>query len=210
MDLFDLPTHLPNASANETTDVPNVPEGKDTVSPSVPTNTQDGLEESDEEATAKPVFIPGTSITLQTEEDIQKWIEERKKNWPSKRNVERKKAEVASSGNKRKQEESTNSNKKSKQICKFYKQNKSCKFGNNCKNIHETESDFTTINNIKTRLVKPFENNYYTKENASENSSLYKMLVKKDQFELENEKFIEFLYYLEQKGLIKHDFNASD
>lgn len=32
----------------------------------------------------KPVPIPGTSITLQTEEDIQQWIQQRKLNWMKK------------------------------------------------------------------------------------------------------------------------------
>ncbi|EDK43942.1 hypothetical protein LELG_02121 [Lodderomyces elongisporus NRRL YB-4239] len=36
------------------------------------------------------VKIPGTNITLQTEEDIAKWIEERKRNWPSAANLARK------------------------------------------------------------------------------------------------------------------------
>lgn len=204
MDLFDLPTHLPNSDTSVVPEDAPAPQ----PDPSVNAATEDLDEiEEDEEANAKPVFIQGTNITLQTEEDIQKWIQERKKNWPSKKNVERKLADLKTT--KRKQEEPKTTNKKLKQVCKFFLLNKSCKFGNNCKNIHESDSDYTTINNIKTKIPKAYENSYYTKENASENSSLYKMLVKKDQFELENEKFIEFLYYMEQKGIIKHDFDSA-
>lgn len=32
---------------------------------------------------SRPVFIEGTGITLETDEDIAKWIAERKAKWPS-------------------------------------------------------------------------------------------------------------------------------
>ncbi|WEJ97375.1 hypothetical protein PSN45_004926 [Yamadazyma tenuis] len=167
-------------------------------------------EGSSHESSASPIYIPGTTIKLETDEDIQKWIAERRKNWPSTKNLERKQQEKHSDKKRKLQEEPSTSSpttKKPRQICRFYQNNKSCRFGDNCKNMHESETDFKMINNMKVKVPKSFENNYYVKENASENMSLYKMLVKKDQFELENDKFIEFLYYLDKKGLIKHTFN---
>ena len=98
--LFDLPTHLPNEAHNQ-------PETKSEITPSnqvvvEKVDVDDDEEEEEEELQAKsngPICIPGTSITLQTEEDIAKWIEERKKNWPTNKNIERKKQELESKNN---------------------------------------------------------------------------------------------------------------
>lgn len=196
MDFLGLPTHLPN-------DEPEVINEQDN---SVSVDHIPAPVENDEPTPTtgeeKPIPIPGTDIVLETEEDIQRWIAERKKNWPSKLNIQRKQE------SKKRKIEEEKPVKRPKQLCRFYQNNKSCKFGNNCKNIHEPENLYKMINNLKVSVPKSFENNYYVKENASDKMSLYKMLVKKDQFELENGKFIDFLYYMDKKGIINHDLQA--
>lgn len=229
-DLLDLPTHLPNAST-DAIEANNPPESKEDpvnqesqsnpheTNHTQPSKDTDVDSDEDEELhSTKPqsnsIFIPGTTIKLETDEDIQKWIAERKRNWPTKKNLEMKQLESQqvndNNDKKRKAQDdnkSTDNAKKPRNICRFYKQHQSCKFGNKCKNSHELDSDYKLINNIKVKVPKNFENKYYNPNNPSENSSLYKMLVKKDQLELENNQFIDFLYYLENQGLIKHEFN---
>ena len=95
--IFDLPTHLPN-------ETPKEPELASESQNRVPVNTETGKQnqidhhgedEEDnndhEETLPKPngtIYIQGTNISLQTEEDIAKWIEERKRNWPTNKNIE--------------------------------------------------------------------------------------------------------------------------
>ena len=204
---LDLPTHLPNSEEPEDT--------KDSTpallapGSEAPANVPVEENISDEEAgnsAGGAMCIPGTNIKLESDEDIQKWIEERKKNWPTKKNLEKKQLEQENE-KKRKPHDTPRNTKKPKNICRFYQQHKTCKFGNKCKNLHEVESDYKIINNIKVKVPQNYENHYYNPHNPSENSSLYKMLVKKDQLELENTQFIDFLYYMDKRGLIKHDFD---
>ncbi|EMG47226.1 hypothetical protein G210_2474 [Candida maltosa Xu316] len=104
--IFDLPTHLPNES-------PSIPPPK----PSTDSVVEETIEDDDEEQRAKtsgPVVIQGTNITLQTEEDIAKWIEERKKNWPSKTNVDRKKRAIEEKEEENKSTEQQQPSKKRK------------------------------------------------------------------------------------------------
>lgn len=211
--LLDLPTYLPNSNQNETNDTTKrEPEQREDGNDSLVKNGDEPDDESID--TSKPVCIQGTSITLQTDEDIKQWIEERKKKWPTRKNIEAKQEQKHTEDQKRQLKRPSNEDdrvaKKPKQMCKFYQQNKSCRFGNKCKNMHERDSDYKIINNVKVKIPKLYENNYYTKENASEKSSLYKMLIKKDQFELENREFIKFLMHLDSQGLIKHDYDDID
>lgn len=59
-DLDNLPTHLPHEPDKQ-------PPKESTPKPSMP--------------------IPGTGITLETEEDIQKWIAERRRNYPTNKRI---------------------------------------------------------------------------------------------------------------------------
>lgn len=182
MDFFDLPTHLPNASGPVNEDGPEetgtrIESHKPLELPSnegysanEPLKTEESSQPpKDEDIDEELLTIQGTNIKLETEEDIQKWIEERKKNWPSKQNIERKKEEPPA--------------KKAKNICKFYQKNKSCKYGAKCKNVHEDS----------------FVPNRFEYKN---DQSLFKMLVKNDQLH-ENNQFIEFLRYIDKRGVLK-------
>lgn len=225
-DILDLPTYLPNSlpedDLNKT--VPAADKNDASISRLEQVAEENPVSDEESKPSSNPVFIPGTTIKLETEEDIQKWIAERKKNWPSRNNIERKRQQMLEQSQdnsndsvqepkKRKlvdeQQTNTNNQKRPRNICRFFQQHGTCRFGNKCKNIHEKESDYKIINNIKVKVPKNFENPYYNPHNSSEKSSLYKMLVKKDQLELENNQFIDFLFYLDKKGLIKHDFDSS-
>ncbi|RLV94120.1 hypothetical protein JA1_001978 [Spathaspora sp. JA1] len=196
--MFDLPTHLPNEVPIEPTDQ------------STKISSEPAPEEISEEPQVKPneiVYIPGTNISLQTEEDINKWIEERKRNWPSKKVVAQKQQQKQEqqSGkdkpdNKSKAPESTTPNKRSKTICKFYQQYKKCKFGNKCKNIHQDSNHELThyTKNIKGTAVlipKLYSNR------VSANPRLFKNLILQSQIE-ENDQIIEFIKYLDKNGYI--------
>lgn len=194
------------------------------------------------------ICIAGTSITLDTEEDIQKWIEERKKRWPTRKNIEEKeKAQreklnnqlqnsPGDPNNKRSRDNNgTNSQlqdkKRQKRICHFYQQNKKCRFGAKCKNVHEQPVNSSsnpergvagsrtkvnlgsllptssacvvkTINDIQVNIPQRFKSEFY---NTNHNSgTLFKMLVQKDHYENDNELILQFLEYLDKKKLIDH------
>lgn len=220
--IFDLPTHLPNEAPKELNNTPNE------ILINQP-NQIDEEENDEEESQAKangPICIPGTTITLQTDEDIAKWIEERKKNWPSNKNIERKKQEAdikkqqKQELKKRKQENDTSGQptvKKPKNICRFYQMNKKCKFGNKCKNLHEdpkNENPVTQsfnelthyrkfVNGIPVLIPKLYANR--TENTLVKKLVLFKHLITRDQEVNENEKVLEFIKFLNEKGLIDHD-----
>ncbi|KAI5959601.1 uncharacterized protein KGF55_005245 [Candida pseudojiufengensis] len=240
--LEDLPTYLPNQESNEQDKVNNQSQNQSSHSIPFESKVKDNDEfqtkQKPEEKLAKfykPVKIPGTNITLQTEEDIAKWIEERKKNWPSKSNIEKKeqiKAEkrkkyqdnTTSIGQtKRKleesnQNESSNSNKRSRNICRHFQQFKKCKFGTKCKNLHEIPNDPNPIasnfkndlthtkrklNGITILVPKLYSNR--TENTPTSKSSLFKHLITQDQAQNENQLVLDFIKYLDEKGLINHD-----
>lgn len=86
MNFLGLPTHLPNAPETVLpVSVPSAVEAEALI----------GEEEVQQQQlpTDSVVYIPGTTISLQTDEDIAKWIEERRKKWPTKKNVQQKEQE---------------------------------------------------------------------------------------------------------------------
>lgn len=122
--------------------------------------------EDEERAFGKQaVSIPGTNIVLETEEDIQKWIEERKQNWPTKKRMEEKQKEkeendkilksLSSQINKtsRSNYEPVNGltdndqTKRNVRICKFFASTGKCRKGNSCKFSHVVSNDPSNQNN---------------------------------------------------------------
>ena len=84
--IFDLPTHLPNETPKE----PELAsESQNRVPVNIETGKQNQIDHRDEDEednndheetlpkTNGTIYIQGTNISLQTEEDIEKWIEER-------------------------------------------------------------------------------------------------------------------------------------
>ncbi|KAG2733335.1 hypothetical protein G9P44_004325 [Scheffersomyces stipitis] len=228
--ILDLPTHLPNIAPSE-----EVPSSGIT---DIPREEDEGFEDDDKllkKDPSEPTFIQGTSITLQTEEDILKWIEERKKNWPSRKNIEKKeklnqqKSETNSSTSSKKRPYSQDAterevkDKKQKNICRFYQQHGHCKFGSKCKNVHESTSSINpvastnvydsthyrrNVNGVPVLIPKLYVNRNSKvgqSRTSSEQSSLFKHLVKKDNLENENKIILDFVQFLEREGLIDHD-----
>lgn len=166
-DFSDLPTHLPNTKPEHDKPVAEV------IAPK-----------------KEPIFIEGTSITLQTEEDIAKWIEERKKNWPSRRNVEAKM--------KIKDQEPTPV-AAPRNVCKFYSKTGKCKFGNKCKNLHES-SGTKTINGLQVVIPQRYK--------KFAEGLLYKKMVQRDLYEHENNVIIDFIEFLDAQKLLNKDVSA--
>lgn len=195
IDIMDLPTYLPN---EQTPEVRTAAEEK-----KAPVET----------VQSEPVFIQGTSISLQTEEDIAKWIAERKKNWPTRKNVESKAVEKKAP--KRPAEDPSPETKRPKNICRFFQQHKHCKYGTKCKNVHETSQsaipsnkhDSThyrkTINGIPVLIPKLYSSR--NTSNTPQGLSLFKNLVQKDQYEHENNLVLDFIQYLDKEGKIDHE-----
>lgn len=203
--LLGLPVHLPNSLP---THMPNSGDSHIGQSDSQPIDHEESDIDDEETSTPKEaIYIQGTTISLQTDEDIAKWIEERKKKWPSRKNIEAKEAQKAT---KRPLLQDTKNTKKPRNVCKFFSQHNKCKFGTKCKNVHEqpdqqSSANTKLINGMTVHVPQRFHNEMYTKETAS--GSLYKMLVQKDLYEHENNKVLEFLRFLDERKLIDH--NAS-
>lgn len=193
-DFADLPTYLPNTGSNKNSESDELRENPSTTS-EAPVASKESVKSNDSVAPKEPIFIEGTNITLQTDDDIAKWIEERRKNWPTRKNVELKA--------KREQERKAPETEKTvtKQACKFYARNKKCKFGTKCRNLHEVASNASlkTINGIQVAVPQRY------KKEMQLSGSLYKNLVQRDQYEHENNIIIDFLQFLDKNNLIDRD-----
>lgn len=204
-DFGGLPIHLPNTTPEPSTRVndteqnpPEISELKELIS-----NNDDiliGLSVAPSQSSSP--YIPGTSIKLETDEDIAKWIEDRKRNWPSKKNMEQRKKRLPPPAI---PHESAPS-KRPRNVCRYFQQHGRCKFGKNCKNVHEStggtrsgnSSNMKTINDIPVSIPQRFKND-------GSQSSLFRKLVQKDHFENENEKVLDFIIYLQLQNLVDHN-----
>lgn len=164
-DFSDLPTHLPNTA-------------QQVVKP---------VEISEEpELKKEHIFIEGTNISLQTDEDIAKWIAERRKNWPTRRNVEQK----------LKEKQELLPPKPTPNVCKFFSKTGRCKFGTKCKNLHEAAGT-TTINGLAVAIPQRYK--------QAQDGLLYKKLVQRDLYEHENNVVIDFIEFLDAQKLIDRE-----
>ncbi|CAI5758597.1 unnamed protein product [Candida verbasci] len=214
-DLFDLPTHLPGETPTslpkEEPELEPIPQDQ-----TIEETNEEGQSQSQSQSPTKSIFIPGTSIKLETEEDVAKWIEERKKNWPTSKNIALKLKENEEK-KKRKLEDTNSIKKRPKVICKFYQQFRKCKYGSKCRNVHQLSNEPNPIalifndqthyrkfiNGIPILIPKLYSNRV---ENTNVNKcSLFKHLVAQDQMINENKLVIEFIQYLNDKGLINED-----
>lgn len=185
--LADLPTHLPNSILPKP-QCENVHAGE-----SRSTDVTEKTSEEGPNIQGEPIFIEGTNITLQTEEDIAKWIEERRKNWPTRKNIELKKKQ-------QEQKQPAAPKPQKAQVCKFFARSGKCKFGNKCRNLHEAAGSgpTTTINGLQIAIPQRYKKEMPT-------GSLYKNLVQRDLYEHENNVILDFLQYLSDKNLIDKD-----
>ncbi|ODV64303.1 Rsa1p ASCRUDRAFT_11631 [Ascoidea rubescens DSM 1968] len=107
VNLSNLPTHLPNLISSLISIQSQINNNNNNNNNDNNDNNQHSESENeiDEEAlylknkgltvnldSEKPIIaIPGTNIVLQSDDDIQLWIEERKKNWPTNQRIKEKK-----------------------------------------------------------------------------------------------------------------------
>lgn len=146
---------------------------------------------------AEPIYIEGTSISLQTDEDIAKWIEERKKNWPTRKNIAAKAERLLLMA----PSQPEKSAERKKPVCRFFAKSGRCKFGNKCKNSHENNADSSAkvINGVTIKVPQRYKN-------SASGGSLFKNLVQRDLFQHENELVLDFVKYLQNNAMI--DLNA--
>lgn len=212
-DWLDLPTHLPNSlvSADSNTSLPSlqlvIPKESNA---SIDTSQYEPLShekldskllihndlsttsQSEKSQPSEPIYIEGTTILLQTDEDIAKWIEERRKNWPTRKNIEAKAQRQGSQAQTQPQAET----KLVKQVCRFFAKTGKCKFGNKCKNSHESADPSTkTINGISVKVPQRYKT-------GVSGGSLFKNLVQRDLFEHENDFVLDFIKHLLSNSLI--------
>lgn len=187
--LSDLPTHLPNSISPK----PQSQDSENTHAESRSSELPEKTEEKSPKNSAEPIFIEGTNITLQTEEDIAKWIAERRKNWPTRKNIELRKKQ-------QEQKQPAAPKPPKAQVCKFFARSGKCKFGNKCRNLHEAAGagPTTTINGLQIAIPQRYKKEMPT-------GSLYKNLVQRDLYEHENNVILDFLQYLGDKNLIDKD-----
>ncbi|KAG7731090.1 hypothetical protein KL948_003370 [Ogataea haglerorum] len=88
--------------------------------------------EDEKELSSKIIAIPGTNIVLDSEEDIQKWIEERRKNWPTNKRIQEK------NNMQTKQAQANPSGPQNRRVCRFWQNSRNCKNGAKCRFLHES------------------------------------------------------------------------
>lgn len=190
--LDGLPTYLPNTTPAKIV---------------APLESED-LNPEEPKPSTSPIFIEGTNITLQTEEDIAKWIEERRKKWPTRKNVEEKKAQQQTTVAAPKEAATPR-----KQVCKFFSRNRKCKFGAKCKNSHESANtnpvhsparsgNVRVINGMKVPVPQRYSRDGPAQKGSG---SLFTKLVQRDLFENENNVVMDFLLYLDARGIIDRE-----
>ncbi|KAK9454170.1 nuclear fragile X mental retardation-interacting protein 1-domain-containing protein [Dipodascopsis uninucleata] len=166
----------------------------------------DNSEYADEEALASMktvnegkvsqiITIPGTNISLQTQEDIAKWISERRKNWPSVKRMEEKAKEEEEKKQRLSDAKEMGSNRSAtdqssmaiaSNICKYYWKNGRCNRGDRCSFKHEQP-----LGSFK--IYKRFE--------KPKSMSLFKRLVQND-WDQENDRILDFIIYLVETGKV--------
>lgn len=183
----------------------------------------------------KEVSIQGTNIVFENEEDIQKWIEERKKNWPTKKRVEEKNDEIEKSKKIIENLSNNSNNTKTKsgssniRICKFWMKNGKCKSGKNCKFSHDATEIAKAKDSIKPNN-KP-KNNAFTNKPlpnhkvklihgipiqipqrftplTNNGKSLHNLLVEGDQLKQENMELIELFEKMVRYKIINQNWDT--
>ncbi|KAK9383720.1 nuclear fragile X mental retardation-interacting protein 1-domain-containing protein [Kockiozyma suomiensis] len=157
------------------------------------------------------VTIPGTTISLQTEADIAKWIAERRAKWPTAARMQEKEKERQQQQHQEveDQERAQNLGDNSaiqkqngtdapakKNFCRFFFKNGRCKMGNMCKFSHERSSsdkfkrsigDRDGSSELRTKRYKRYE--------EPQRMPLFKRLVQND-LDKENSLILDFISFM--------------
>ncbi|ANZ76883.1 BA75_04271T0 [Komagataella pastoris] len=205
--LADLPTHLPNEEFQELFDEVDVKQESSAIkgTPGDENPVEDSVDNNSVDPSAdpgKPIPIPGTSIVLETEEDIKKWIDERKKNWPTRKRMlekeESSKQHSTSSAN------SPPNKKKNPGICRFYATTGKCRNGNKCKFVHGPPNlpnhRTVVLGGITVQVPKRFTP-------SLNRGKLNNMLVEDEHFKKENDKILDVITQLFTENIITETFD---
>ncbi|KAK9480607.1 nuclear fragile X mental retardation-interacting protein 1-domain-containing protein [Lipomyces japonicus] len=153
-------------------------------------------------STSGVITVTGTNISLQTEEDIAKWIADRKKKWPTARRVEEKQVEMelqkiaeleAKKASRQQKEDVRQINlheiRLSRNICKFYAKNGKCTRGSKCSFSHERLDH----HDMPIKKYKRFDNPL--------KMPLFKRLVQSD-WDKQDQEVLQFIEYLASHGIL--------
>lgn len=153
------------------------------------------------------VVVPGNNktISVNTEKEIEEWIQARKKNWPTNARVEAKQKEREAANKQReeasKQREEAGKPREevrggSKGVCKFFAKNGKCSNGTNCRFAH------TTSTGADQQQAAPSSKVNYKRYEAPVKMPLFKMLVRND-IDQENGSVLDFIEFLSLNGLLE-------
>ena len=145
---------------------------------------------------ARSIIVPGTSISLNTAQEIEEWIKERRKKWPTTARVEAKLREQQVTASASAKAGSSTDNTRPKGVCKFFARSGRCNNGAQCRFEHSrpAASDSPRNNNNKSKTE-------YKLYEAHKKMPLFKMLVRND-MDKENGVVLDFIEFLCKNDLL--------
>ncbi|GME73117.1 unnamed protein product [Ambrosiozyma monospora] len=197
----ELPTHLPNTNSNE-----NKQQNLQEMNPISETSMK--LEEIDnddaedvvvdffdeeKELAKSAIAITGTNIVLDSPEDIEIWIKERKKNYPTDQRMKEKQEE------KEKEKEvlktlTTGGFGEAAQgrgrICKYFQTNGSCRNGDKCKFRHVKGPVVKPLPNHKLKILHGIPVQIPQRFTPLVSKNLHSQLIESDRLNNENKKLL--------------------
>lgn len=192
-------------------------------------SSSESEDEMDEEAAAaaaaqsgkRTIVVPGTAITLNTREEIDRWIAERRKKWPTdarvekrKRILERVRGEKQGANPRKPENASTMSNESAgsvpestaKRVCKYFTRSGRCSHGTRCNFAHITGSGGNRgSNNSNSSNSRAGESASHTKVykrfEVQPQLPLYLRMMRSD-MEKENEDILNLIEYMYEHNKI--------
>ncbi|GMG21296.1 unnamed protein product [Ambrosiozyma monospora] len=196
-----LPTHLPNTNPNENKQQ-NIQEKLPTSETSMKVQEIDqddaedvGVDFSDEEKelAKSAIAITGTNIVLDSPEDIEIWIKERKKNYPTEKRMKETQKE------KEKEMEVLKTLTTSGlgeaypgrgRICKYFQTNGSCRNGDKCKFRHVKGPVVKPLPNHKLKILHGIPVQIPQRFTPLVSKNLHSQLIESDRLNNENKKLL--------------------
>ncbi|QPG72924.1 hypothetical protein FOA43_000228 [Brettanomyces nanus] len=179
--------------------------------------------DEDVDLTEKNVSIQGTNIILESDEDIQKWVQERRKNWPTSRRIKEKQkqrteemrilaassADSADSANSLQYSSGASSNRR---ICRYWQSTGRCRNGSKCKFLHEVRCNngVRHLPNHKIKIIHgvPVQIPQRFSPMVNKGKSLTSLLMESDHLKDENLKLLDVFENIVKSGLIKTDWDS--
>ncbi|VEU23800.1 DEKNAAC105014 [Brettanomyces naardenensis] len=180
--------------------------------------------DSDEEVDLgeKIVSIQGTNIVLESEEDIQKWIEERRKKWPTEKRIREREKQKE-----KEQKIMTRLSGRSDQtvesgsvrVCKFWQSTGRCRNGSKCKFLHGAKgakngnSGSQFVRHLPHHKVKiihgvPVQIPQRFSPMVNKGKSLNSLLLESEHLKDENLTLLDVFEKLVKSGVVDSDWEA--